>query len=98
MMPIRTIRNTIIQVNVPNHFHGRVIGIYVLVLTATLPIGSLLVSVMSQYIGVQTTALCEGIITLIIALFYGRYLKKVTLKKAQVELLDKVPEEDMMQA
>jgi len=98
MMPIRTISNTIIQVHVPNHFHGRVISIYLMVLTATLPIGSLLVSMISHAIGVQTTVLCEGVIALIIALFYGRYLKKVKLKKAQLALLDKAPEEDFLQA
>src|SRR5690606_32185139 len=98
MMPIRTISNTIIQVHVPNHFHGRVISIYLMVLTATLPKGSLLVRMISHAIGVQTTVLCEGVIALIIALFYGRYLKKVKLKKAQLALLDKAPEEDFLQA
>ncbi|MGJ8592938.1 MAG: MFS transporter [Aquaticitalea sp.] len=98
MMPIRTISNTIIQINVPDHFHGRVISIYLMVLTATLPIGSLLVSIISQYIGVEYTVLSEGFMALIIAIFYGRYLKKIKLKKEEVDLLDRVPEEELTQA
>ena len=69
-----------------------------MVLTATLPLGSLLVSTMSHFIGVQTTVLIEGITALIIAFFYGRHLKKVKLKKEQLVLLDKVSEEALTQA
>lgn len=96
MMPIRTISNTIVQINVPNHFRGRVIGIYFMVLSITLPIGSLLISVISHFIGVQTTVLLEGIIALIIALFYGRYLKKEKLKE-QRTVSDHPSEEELMQ-
>ncbi len=96
MMPIRTISNTIVQINVPNHFRGRVIGIYFMVLSITLPIGSLLISVTSHFIGVQTTVLLEGIIALIIALFYGRYLKKEKLKEQGI-LLDHPSEEELIQ-
>ncbi len=98
MMPIRTISNTIIQVSVPDHFHGRVISIYLMVLTTTLPIGSLLVSTLSHFIGVQATVMIEGVIALMIAFFYGRHLKKVRLKKKQRILLEKVPEAALTQA
>ncbi len=81
MMPIRTLSNTIVQVNVPNHFRGRVISIYFMVLTTMVPFGSLMISAISHYIGVQTTVLAEGFIALIIAIFYGRYLKRERLKK-----------------
>ncbi|MFA5298034.1 MAG: MFS transporter [Lutibacter sp.] len=96
MMPIRTISNTIVQINVPNQFRGRIIGIYFMVLSITLPIGSLMISVISHYIGVQTTVLLEGIIALIIALFYGRYLKKEKLKKEEGILLHQPLEEELM--
>lgn len=97
MMSIRTISNTIVQVHVPNHFRGRVISIYLMVLTSLMPIGSLLIGAASHYIGVQTTVLIEGFLALIIAVYYGRYLKKEKLKKEQM-LLEQQPVGELMQA
>ncbi|MBC8005552.1 MAG: MFS transporter, partial [Verrucomicrobia bacterium] len=95
MMSVRTISNTIVQMHVPNQFRGRVISIYLMTLTLMMPIGSLIVSAVSQLIGVQTTVLAEGFIALIIALFYGQYLKKERLKKAGASLLE---QEELIQA
>ncbi|MBK0370147.1 MFS transporter [Flavobacterium agrisoli] len=75
MMAIRTLTNTIIQVNVPNEFRGRVISIYLMVLTSMMPLGSLLVGGISHYIGVQLTVLIQGVIAIIIAFLYYNYLK-----------------------
>jgi MFS family permease len=83
MMPIRTISNTIVQVNVPNRFRGRVISIYFMIITTMLPIGSLLISTISHFIGAQTTVLIEGFIAIIIAIFYSRYLKNENLKRVK---------------
>lgn len=83
MMSVRTISNTIIQVNVPNEYQGRVISIFVMILTATMPLGSLLVGFISHYVGIQTTVLIEGIISIIVALLYRQYLKKEKLKAAE---------------
>ena len=77
MMAIRTLTNTIIQVNVPNEFRGRVISIYLMVLTGMMPIGSLLIGGISHFIGVQLTVLIQGIIAIGIAVLYFKYLKKV---------------------
>lgn len=79
MMAIRTLTNTIVQVNVPNEFRGRVISIYLMVLTGMMPLGSLLVGGISHYIGVQLTILIQGIIAIGIAFFYFKYLKKGTV-------------------
>jgi len=76
MMGIVTLTNTIIQVNVPNEFRGRVISIFVMVLTSMMPLGSLLVGGISHYIGVQLTVLIEGIIAAGIAFLYFKYLKR----------------------
>lgn len=89
MMSILTITNTVIQINVPNQFRGRVISIFVMVLTAMLPLGSLMVGATSHLLGVQTTVLAEGILALIIAGFYSLYLRKQKLKKDEILLLDK---------
>ncbi|HZK93815.1 MAG TPA: MFS transporter, partial [Prolixibacteraceae bacterium] len=83
----RTISNTVIQINVPNHFRGRVISIYLMALTTMMPIGSLLIGAVSHYIGAQTTVLIEGFFALIIAVYYSRYLKKAKLKKEEESLL-----------
>jgi len=87
MMSVRTISNTVIQINVPNHFRGRVISIYLMALTTMMPIGSLLIGAVSHYIGAQTTVLIEGFFALIIAVYYSRYLKKAKLKKEEESLL-----------
>ncbi|TDD94123.1 MFS transporter [Flavobacterium cellulosilyticum] len=76
MMSVRTITNTIVQVNVHNEFRGRVISIYLMVLTAMVPIGSLLVGSVSHYIGVQTTVLIQAILAMIISVLYIIYLRK----------------------
>ncbi|MFB9052371.1 MFS transporter [Formosa undariae] len=95
MMSVRTITNTIIQVNVPNEFRGRVISIYVMTLTGLLPIGSLAIGSISQYIGVQSMVLIQGVLAIIITLFYGRYLKKQKLKKENLALLEQQPEQGL---
>lgn len=79
MMAIRTLTNTIIQVNVPNEFRGRVISIYLMVLTGLMPLGSLLVGGISHYIGVQLTVLIQGISAIGIAFLYFKYLRKKRL-------------------
>ena len=76
MMSVRTITNTIVQVNVHNDFRGRVISIYLMVLTATVPIGSLMVGSVSHYIGVQTTVLIQAILAMLISVLYIIYLRK----------------------
>ncbi len=79
MMAIRTLTNTIIQLNVPNEFRGRVISIYLMVLAGMIPLGSLLVGGISHYIGVQLTVLIQALIAVGIAFLYFKYLKKKKL-------------------
>jgi predicted MFS family arabinose efflux permease len=76
MMSVRTITNTIVQVNVHNEFRGRVISIYLMVLTSSVPIGSLLVGSISHYIGVQTTIMIEAFLAMLISVLYIMYLRK----------------------
>ena len=65
-----------------------------MVLTATIPIGSLIVGAISHYIGVEKTVLIEGFLALIIAVFYGRYLKNEKLKNEGQSLLEQQPQEE----
>jgi len=94
MMSVRTITNTIVQIHVPNQFRGRVISIYLMVLTAMIPIGSLIVGAVSHYIGVEKTVLIEGFLALIVAVFYGQYLKNEKLKKEEQSLLEQQSDEE----
>lgn len=98
MMSVRTISNTIIQIHVPNHFRGRVISIFVMVLTTMMPIGSLMIGGVSHYIGAQATVFIEGLFALIIAILYARYLKKEKLKKEKKSLIINQPEELLIRA
>ncbi len=92
MMSVRTLTNTIIQIHVPNQFRGRVISIYLMMLTGMIPIGSLLIGAVSHYIGVQMTVCIEGVLALVIAAFYGRYLKNEKIRKEELSLLEQQPE------
>lgn len=87
MMSIRTVSNTIIQVNVSESLRGRVISLFLMILASSIPLGSLMVSGISRYIGAQKTVLFEGIIAVIIAIFYGRYLKKQKLYNENLRVL-----------
>jgi len=76
MMSQTTISNTLIQTLVTPAMRGRVISIFVMAYSGGVPIGGLLVSYISQHIGVQATVLGQGILALIIGIMHIRYLKK----------------------
>ena len=88
MMSVRTVTNTIIQLNAPQELRGRVISIFIMVLTAMLPLGSLLVGAASHYVGVENTVLIQGITAIVIAAIYGRYLRKQRLRKREAHALE----------
>ena len=98
MMSVRTVSNTIVQLNVPHQLRGRVISIFIMVLTSTVPIGSLLVGTVSHYIGAQSTVLVQGFISMVIALIFGRYLHKERLRKTEECALEQQREEILMRA
>jgi predicted MFS family arabinose efflux permease len=70
-----TICNTIIQFNSDKKMRGRVISILLLAIGLQ-PIGSLLVGAVSQRIGAPDTLLCQGVISLIIAGIFAKYLTR----------------------
>ncbi|MFH0917190.1 MAG: MFS transporter [bacterium] len=49
--------NTRLQLLVPGHMRGRVMGIYVLLFIGTTPIGSILIGQLAEHLGVRTTVL-----------------------------------------
>lgn len=53
-----TTANTRLQLLVPGHMRGRVMGMYALLFVGTTPIGSLLIGQLAESVGVQATVLC----------------------------------------
>ena len=92
MMSVITIVNTIIQVETPAAFRGRVISVFVMVLTGMLPLGSLLVGVVSHAVGIQKTVLAEGLIAILVSGLWGTYLKKQRKKEEAISVLNQTPE------
>lgn len=52
-----TTANTRLQTLAPDHLRGRVMGIYILLFVGTVPIGSYVIGVMAEYVGVRPTVL-----------------------------------------
>jgi hypothetical protein len=53
---------------------GRAIGILLMAIFGMLPLGSLLVGAISQHIGAPVTVLVEGIIAIVLALVFMKFL------------------------
>ena len=58
--------NTLIQLQVPDNLRGRVFSIYLWALQGITPFGSLLIGLMTQELGLSTTALLFGLVSLVI--------------------------------
>lgn len=75
MMAQTTITNTIIQTSVAPAMRGRVISYFAMAYFGMQPLGSLLVGMLSQYIGAPATMLIEGFAALIVVAVFWRYLR-----------------------
>jgi len=84
MMAQTTMTNTIIQTNVAPEMRGRVISYFAMSYFGMMPVGSLLVGTVSQYISAPMTILFEGIAALVIvAVFWKSYLNVKTVANAR---------------
>lgn len=75
MMSQTTISITVIQVDSDKEMRGRVMSYVAMAYFGMLPIGSLLIGTISQQIGAPNTILYEGIIALIIAAVFSKFLR-----------------------
>ena len=89
MMNQTTICMTIVQVESEKEMRGRVMSYVAMAYFGLLPLGSLLVGYISQRIGAPDTILLQGIMALIIALIFFKFLRKKKLDNA-----DKILEEE----
>ena len=71
-----TVCNIIVQSESDASMRGRTIGILLMAVFGMLPLGSLLVGAVSEYVGAPATAVGEGVIGLVIAGVFGRQLIK----------------------
>ena len=71
--------NTFVQTTTDNEMRGRVMGIYALIWNGISPFGNLLYGVSAQYIGVEWTIICGGIIMIASAAAYFMLYKKEKL-------------------
>jgi MFS family permease len=71
-----TVCNIIVQAESAPAMRGRVIGILLMAIFGMMPLGSLLVGAVSERIGAPATVLGQGIIALIIALVFAKFLTK----------------------
>ncbi len=90
MMSQSTICITILQVEAAAAMRGRVISIAAMAIFGMLPLGSLLTGAVSQRVGAPTTLLCQGIIALIIAAVFTKFLNRDRLDKKNMEKLNQI--------
>ena len=84
-MAQNTICITIIQIEAAPAMRGRVISYVAMAVFGMLPLGSLIIGAISQQLGAPTTMLCQGIIAIVIAAVFYKFLKgdKFNEKKAK---------------
>jgi len=71
-----TVSNIVVQSESAPHMRGRVISILLMAIFCMMPVGSVLVGAVSQHIGAPTTVLGQGIVGLIIAVAFAKFLTK----------------------
>ncbi|HEY4110588.1 MFS transporter [Puia sp.] len=71
-----TISNIFVQSESAPEMRGRVIGILLMAIFGMMPLGSLLIGAVSEHAGAPVTVLAQGIIGLIVALGFARFLNK----------------------
>jgi MFS family permease len=68
------ISNIIVQSESAPEMRGRAIGVLLMAIFGTVPLGSLLVGAVSQRIGAPVTVLCEGIAGVLVTLGFTKFL------------------------
>jgi MFS family permease len=71
-----TVCSIFVQSRSAPEMRGRAISILLMAIFGTIPLGSLLVGAVSEHIGAPATVLCQGIIALIVALAFAKFLTR----------------------
>lgn len=89
---LTTICNTIIQVDSDANMRGRVFSYVAMGYFGMLPLGSLLVGFVSGKIGAPATLLCQGMLALLIAALFSRFLRRDRLNRKDIAQMEEVEE------
>ena len=89
-----TICLTIVQVHTDANMRGRVMSYVIMAIAGMLPLGSLLVGMISQQIGAPNMLLCQGIMALIITAVFAKLLKNERLNEKDMKQVEET--EDMV--
>jgi MFS family permease len=85
-----TVCNIVVQSESASDMRGRAIGILLMAIFGMMPLGSVIVGAVSEHIGAPDTVLVEGILAIIVALAFIKYL---TNRNANLSLQNVVQEE-----
>ena len=85
-----TITNIIVQSETEAHMRGRAISVMLMAMFGMVPIGSLLVGWVSEKIGAPNTILGQGIIGLVIAIYFFISLRKSKRTKTNVRQTENI--------
>jgi len=77
-----TVCNIVVQSESAPEMRGRAIGILLMAIFGMMPLGSVIVGAVSERIGAPDTVLAEGILAIIIALAFIKYLTSMATDKA----------------
>ncbi len=78
---------TILQMEAAPRMRGRVMSYVAMAYFGMLPLGSLLIGTISQKITAPLTMLCQGIIAIIIAALFSKFLRKDKIDKRNIKRL-----------
>jgi MFS family permease len=71
-----TISNIVVQSDAAPHMRGRTMGILLMAIFGMMPLGSVLVGAVSEHIGAPATVLAQGIIAVVIAFIFIKFLTR----------------------
>jgi len=80
-----TVSNIIVQSESAPQMRGRVISILLMAIFGMMPLGSVVIGAVSERIGAPTTVLAQGIISLVVALGFAKFLTKKRKQPFPVE-------------
>jgi MFS family permease len=89
-----TVSNIVVQSESAPQMRGRVISILLMAIFGMVPLGSLLTGAISQHIGAPATVLGQGIIGLVVALVFAKFLmrrgEKAFSKDIDMEITEEI--------
>ncbi len=92
-----TISNIIVQSESEPHMRGRVISILLMAMFGMVPLGSVITGAVSQRIGAPITVVVQGIIAVMLALVFVKFLTGYKKQYPKADLLSNETEEEIIE-